>query len=66
MGDETLADRIEENAGDPKHVEADGVVADQHPLPDQIEADRYLRSREAAEKPHRGLRFTKLIPPGAA
>ena len=30
-----------------------------------VEADRYLASKEAAKKPNRGLRFNKLVPPGA-
>jgi hypothetical protein len=38
---------------------------EQHKLAEQIEADRYLASKEAAKKPNRGLRFNKLVPPGA-
>jgi hypothetical protein len=37
----------------------------QHSLKDQIEADRYLASREAGDKPTKLLRLTKLVPPGA-
>ena len=42
----------------------DAGTVEQHPLPDQIEADRYLASKEAAGKTKRGLRFNKLVPPG--
>jgi hypothetical protein len=34
------------------------------PIKDLIEADGYLIGKRAASKPHMGLRFTKLIPPG--
>jgi hypothetical protein len=34
------------------------------PIKDLIEADRYLKGKTAATKPHMGLRFTKCIPPG--
>ena len=35
-------------------------------LPDQIAADRYLCTKEAANSKKRGLRFNKLVPPGAS
>ncbi|MFV0442868.1 MAG: hypothetical protein ACK5Q5_04770 [Planctomycetaceae bacterium] len=38
----------------------------QHPLKEQIEADRYLASKNAAKSKSRGLRFSKLVPPGTA
>ena len=44
----------------------DGFRARQHSLKDQIEADAYLSGAVAATRKHRGLRFTKLIPPGAS
>jgi hypothetical protein len=59
-----LTDEIEENAAAPKRVAIDGVSVDEHSLPDQIDADRYLKGQTAASKPHAGLRFVKLIPPG--
>jgi hypothetical protein len=39
---------------------------EQHKLSDQIAADRYLNSKDAAKSKTRGLRFTKLVPPGAS
>lgn len=60
-----LDDAIEQNAKGPAKASGDAGSVEQHPLPDQIEADRYLASKEAAKKPHRGLRLTKLVPPGA-
>jgi len=63
MPDE-LQQQIEENAKQPRRASADGVEVEQHPLKDQIEADRYLESKNAMKK-GRGFRLTKLIPPGA-
>ena len=34
-------------------------------LTEQIAADKYLASKAAASQPKRGLRFNKLVPPGA-
>lgn len=43
----------------------DAGTVEAHPLRDQIEADRYLRSKEASGGKRRGLRLSKLVPPGA-
>lgn len=56
---------IRENAQGPAKASGDAGSVEQHPLPDQIEADRYLASKTAANSKSRGLRFTKLAPPGA-
>jgi hypothetical protein len=59
-----LDDTILENAQGPERVEGDAGSVKQHPLPDQIEADKYLAAKEAAKRKDRGLRFNKLVPPG--
>ena len=64
MPDE-ITDRLETLAQKPQIVEADGVKVEQHDLKQIVEADRYLSNRNAASKPHRGLRFSKIVPPGA-
>ena len=61
---EPLDDTIEQNAKGPAKASGDAGSVEQHPLPDQIEADRYLASKDAAKQPQRGLRFNKLVPPG--
>ena len=61
---EELEQQIRENAGQPRRVSVDGVEAEQHHLKDQIEADRYLESKDAL-KQGRGFRITKMVPPGA-
>ncbi|MBX3399536.1 MAG: hypothetical protein KF873_12405 [Gemmataceae bacterium] len=60
-----LDETIEQNAKGPAKASGDAGSVEQHPLPDQIEADRYLASKDAAKQPQRGLRFNKLVPPGA-
>ncbi len=59
-----LEQQIRENAAQPRRASVDGVEAEQHPLKDQIEADRYLESKDAMKR-GRGFRITKMVPPGA-
>lgn len=68
MADETgsLDDAIRQNAQGPSEARGDSGGVKQHPLKEQIEADRYLASKEAAKSKSRGLRFTKLATPGAS
>ena len=63
MADE-LDDTIRENAQGPARAAGDAGSVEQHKLTDQIEADKYLASKEAAKSKSRGLRFNKLVPPG--
>jgi hypothetical protein len=56
---------IRENAKGPAKASGDAGSVEQHKLTEQIEADRYLASKEAAKSTKRGLRFNKLVPPGA-
>ena len=59
-----LEETIQQNAAGPKSASGDAGSMEQHPLPDQIAADRYLASKKAM-KAGRGVRLTKLVPPGA-
>lgn len=61
-----LKETITENAKGPAKAAGDAGSVEQHKLPDQIAADRYLASKEAAKSKRRGLAFNKLVPPGAA
>lgn len=48
-------------AEQPKSVESDGQRVENHSLKDQIELDRYLSSKKAAQnKRAHGFRITKL------
>ena len=60
-----VKDAIEKNAQGPQSARGDVGEVRQHSLKDQVDADRYLASREARSKPHKSLRFAKLSPPGA-
>ena len=59
-----LTDTIRENASGPKSAKGDSISLEQHSLTEQIEADRYLSSKQAAKTKNLGLRLTKIVPPG--
>jgi hypothetical protein len=63
---EPMDDTIRRNAQGPAKASGDAGSVEQHKLTDQIAADRHLASKDAVNKPKRGLRFNKLVPPGAA
>lgn len=63
MPDE-LEQAIRDNAQGPAKASGDSGSVEQHSLTEQIEADRYLSSKEAANK-GLGIRMTKVLPPGA-
>lgn len=58
-----ITDAIAENAKGPKRAAGDGGSIEQHPLPEQIAADRYVRSRNASTR-RLGIRTVKIVPPG--
>lgn len=60
-----LSEQIENNAAQPKKVTIQGNSAEQHSLQDQIEADKYLASKAAAQSSNLGLRRKKISYPGA-
>lgn len=61
-----LEDAIRKNAKGPAKASGDSGSVEQHPLKDQIEADKYLASKAALKSKKLGLKFTKLVPPGSA
>lgn len=63
---EDLDSTIRENAAGPKRATGDSGSVEQHPLDDQIAADRYLASKKAAQSKGLGIRLSKLVPPGSA
>jgi hypothetical protein len=58
----TIEDAIEQNALGPASVTVAGQTVVQKDIEQQIKADEYLAAKQAAAKPHFGLRFTKIIP----
>ena len=61
---EDLSDIIQENAEGPAKASGDSGSMEQHSLPDQIAADRYLESKKAARNKGLGVALKKLVPPG--
>ncbi len=59
-----LGSTIRRNAKGPRRARGDSGEMEQHSLKEQIEADRYLASKDAARK-GLGVRRTKMVPPGA-
>jgi len=63
---ENLDTQIRDDAAGPKKATGDSGSVEQHPLADQIAADRYLASKQAARSKGLGIRIAKLVPPGGA
>lgn len=53
-------------AAGPQKVSGDAGSVEQYALSDRIALDRYLHAKCASTGPRRGLRFTRLIPPGTS
>lgn len=62
---ENLEQAIRDNASGPARAQGDSGSVQQHPLPDQIEADRYLESKNATRTKGLGIKLVQLSPPGA-
>jgi hypothetical protein len=60
-----LKEVIKDNAAGPASAEVDGVKTQQHPLPDQIAADKYLAAKDAQANPAKAFTRVKIVPPGA-
>jgi hypothetical protein len=61
---DTLDEVIRNNAEGPAKASGDSGSMEQHPLPDQIAADRYLESKKAMRGKGLGIGMKKLVPPG--
>ena len=59
-----LTDAIESSAEGPRSASGDSGSMSQHPLPDLIEADKYLAAKQAVATRTRGLRLTRLAATG--
>jgi hypothetical protein len=60
-----LEETIKKNAEGPAKAAGDSGSVEQHKLTEQIEADRYINSKKAAKGKKAGIKFAKLVPPGA-
>ena len=62
---QTIASKIQETAENPKRVRTDAGEVEAQDLAALIEADKYLKAKNAVSAgTNRGLRFNKLVPPG--
>ncbi len=59
-----LKDAIAENAKGPKRVQGDSGSVEQHSLKDQIEAEKFLQSKKAAQGKGFPVRLFKISPDG--
>jgi hypothetical protein len=64
VSDSDLENAIEENAAGPKKVSGDAGSVEQHSLKDQIEADKYLAAKKAAQTKGLGIKLAKISPGG--
>ena len=62
---EKITETIVKNASGPKSAEVDGQRVEQHPLTEQIAADKYLASKDAVKRHGSGLKFSKMTHSGA-
>jgi hypothetical protein len=64
---EDIENAIRQSEQGPESAEADGVKVKQHPLPDQIAADKYLAGKDAVSRnPAKGFARVRIVPPGSA
>ncbi len=61
---EGLEDTIADNAAGPKRAANETGSMEQHSIPDQIAADRYIESKKASRQKGLGIKLTKLSPGG--
>lgn len=59
-----LEQTILDNAQGPAKATGDSGSMEQHPLPEQVAADRYLQSKKATRRKGLGIGLKKLVPPG--
>ena len=59
-----LDNKISENAAGPRKAAGDSGSMEQHSLPDQIAADKYLESKKASRAKGLGIKLAKISPGG--
>lgn len=61
----TAAEAVTHNALGPKRVRVGKTEVEEFSPEELIKADVHQAAQTAASKNHMGLRFTKIVPPGA-
>jgi len=64
MADTTIENAIKDSASGPKVASGDSGSVEQHPLTDQIAADKHLASKSAMAGKGLGIKLVKLSPSG--
>ncbi len=64
MADPDLSQTIQDAAAGPAKVSVDGTTAEARPLPELIEADKYLAAKRARKSRRFPTRMAKTRPPG--
>jgi len=63
---ENLDNAIKTNAAGPKKASGDSGSVEQHPISDQIVADKYLESKKASRSKGLRIKLAKISPGGNA
>lgn len=61
-----MTEPIAENLNKPRRFATKDASAEQHSLTDQIAAERHLANKASARSRGIGIRYFKLVPPGAS
>ena len=61
---ENLDNAIRDNAAGPRKASGDSGSIEQHPVEDQIAADKYLESKKASRSKGLGIKLAKIAPGG--
>ncbi len=64
MSEAGLENTIADNAAGPRKAGNETGNMEQHSIPDQIAADRYIESKKAVRQAGLGIKLTKLPPGG--
>jgi hypothetical protein len=62
---ENISEAITQAALGPKSSTVNGVTLQEHDLDQLIRVEKHLASKTAGTRNHMGLRFGKIVPPGA-
>ena len=63
---DTIDNTIKDNSSVPRRASGDSGSIEQHSLPDQIAAHKYLESKKASRAKGLGIKLAKISPGGSA
>jgi len=64
MAESEIDNSIKENAAGPRRASGDSGAVEQHPIGDQIAADKHLASKKASRSKGLGIKLAKVDPGG--